>query len=99
MISAGGTDALLVRIDPEKGEARAAWRFGDTFSQEIAGLAPTGAPSSLYVLARTSGTIDLGSGPLPDHGAFVAGMTMDGPRPPTPRAPDTPKAPGADGGR
>jgi hypothetical protein len=99
MISAGGTDALLVRIDPEKGEARAAWRFGDTFSQEIAGLAPAGGPSSLYVLARTSGTIDLGSGPLAEHGAFVAGMTMDGPRPPTPRAPDTPKASTADGGR
>jgi hypothetical protein len=92
MISAGGTDALLVRIDPEKGDARAAWRFGDTFAQEIAGLVPAGAPSSLYVLARTSGTIDFGTGPQSDHGSFVAGMTMDGPRPPTARAPDAPKS-------
>jgi hypothetical protein len=95
MMSAGSTDALLARIDPEKGDAKAAWRFGDTFAQGIGGLVSAGAPSSLYLLARSSGTIDFGTGPRSEHGAFIAGMALEAAHPVAPRAPDAPKpAPG-----
>jgi hypothetical protein len=97
MVSAGGSDALLVRLDPEKGEAKGAWRFGDTFAQSFGGLASTGSPSSLYLLARTSGTIDFGTGPQAEHGAWVVGMVMDAAHVATGRAPESPKA-SADGG-
>src|ERR1019366_7939367 len=63
MVSAGGDDALLVPLDADKGEVKRAWRFGDTFAQDVLGLASGGSHSSLFLLARTTGTIDFGTGP------------------------------------
>ena len=71
MVSAGGDDALLADLDADKGEAKRAWRFGDTFAQDVFGLASGGSPSSLFLLARTTGTIDFGTGPQSARGAFV----------------------------
>jgi hypothetical protein len=96
MVSAGGRDALLVRFDPESGDAKGAWRFGDTFAQGFSALASAGASSSLYLLARSSGTIDFGAGPQSERGAFVVNLTMD-PTRAAGRAPESPKG-GADGG-
>ena len=97
MVSAGGSDALLVRFDPESGDAKAAWRFGDTFAQGFSGLAAAGPSSSLYLLARTSGTIDFGAGPQSEHGAFVINLTMDPTRAVAGRVPESAKG-GEDGG-
>jgi hypothetical protein len=97
MVSAGGSDALLVRLDPESGDAKAAWRFGDTFAQGFSGLASAGPSSSLYLLARTSGTIDFGVGPQSEHGTFVINLTMDPTRAVAGRVPESPKG-GGDGG-
>ena len=74
MMSAGGTDALLVRLDADKGDAKAAWRFGDTFAQSLLAVASDGSPSSLYLLARSSGTIDFGTGPRSERGAYLVRM-------------------------
>ena len=54
MVSAGGDDALLVHLDADKGEVYA-WRFGDTFAQDVLGWHSGGSPSSLFLLARTTG--------------------------------------------
>ncbi len=98
MVSAGGTDALLVRLDSESGEAKAAWRFGDTFAQGFDGLVSAGASSSLYLLARSSGTIDFGVGPQSEHGAFVVNLTMVAPtRAVSAHVPESPRG-GVDGG-
>jgi hypothetical protein len=97
MVSAGGSDALLVRLDPESGEAKAAWRFGDTFAQGFSGLASAGASSSLYLLAQTGGTIDFGVGPQPEHGAFVVNLTMAPTHAASGHVPESPKG-SADGG-
>ena len=98
MVSAGGDDALLVHLDADKGEVKRAWRFGDTFAQDVLGLASGGSPSSLFLLARTTGTIDFGTGPQSARGAFVVRMAIgtnpvvyDG------AAPNSPKSAG-DGG-
>jgi hypothetical protein len=98
MVSAGGDDALLVHLDADKGEVKRAWRFGDAFAQGVLGLASGGSPSSLFVLARTDGTIDFGTGPQSEHGGFLVKMAI-GMRPVTGdgAAPDSPKATG-DGG-
>jgi hypothetical protein len=74
MMSAGSTDALLVRLDAEKGDAKAAWRFGDTYAQSVVGLASDGTPSSVYLVARSGGTIDFGTGPRSERGAFLVRM-------------------------
>src|ERR1019366_9810173 len=50
----------LVHLDADKGEVKRAWRFGDTFAQDVLGLESGGSPSSLFLLARTTGTIDFG---------------------------------------
>jgi hypothetical protein len=97
MVSAGGSDALLVRFDPESGDAKAAWRFGDTFGQGFSGLVSAGPSSSLYLLARNSGTIDFGVGPQSEHGAFVINLTLDPTRVVPGRAPESPEG-GGDGG-
>jgi hypothetical protein len=74
MVSAGGDDALLVRLDVDTGEVRRAWRFGDTFSQDVLGLTPGGSPPSMHLLVRSMGTIDFGTGPQSDHGVLVVKM-------------------------
>ena len=93
MVSAGGDDALLVHLDADKGEVKRAWRFGDAFAQDVLGLASGGSPSSLFVLARTAGTIDFGTGPQSEHGGFLVKMAI-GTNPVTSdgAAPDSPKA-------
>lgn len=96
MISAGGTDALLVRLDADKGEPKQAWRFGDTFAQSLSGLASDGSPSWLYLLARSNGTIDFGEGPESQHGTFLARMAAEAP--PTAAAEPEPPTARGDGG-
>ena len=76
MVSAGGDDALLVHLDADTGAVKRAWRFGDAFPQAAFGLAPGGSPSSLFVLARTAGTIDFGTGPQSQHGGFLVRMAI-----------------------
>ena len=77
MVSAGGDDALLVHLDTDKGDVRRSWRFGDAFEQGVLGLASGGSPSSLFLLARTTGTIDFGTGPQSKHGAFLVKIGID----------------------
>ena len=71
MVSAGGDDALLAHLDTDKGDVKRSWRFGDAFAQGFLGLASGGSPSSLFLLARTAGTIDFGTGPQSKHGEFL----------------------------
>ncbi|MGH7438488.1 MAG: hypothetical protein ACRENE_22610, partial [Polyangiaceae bacterium] len=74
MMSAGGTDALLVRLDADKGDAKAAWRFGDTFAQNVVALGSDGSPSSVFLLARSGGTVDFGTGPQSERGMYLVHM-------------------------
>jgi hypothetical protein len=98
MVSAGDEDALLVHLDADKGEVKRAWRFGDAFAQDVLGLAVGGSPPSVFVLARTGGTIDFGTGPQSEHGDFLVKMAI-GMRPVTSEgpAPDSPRT-ASDGG-
>jgi hypothetical protein len=79
MVSAGGDDALLVHIDADKGDVKRAWRFGDTFSQRVVGLASAGSPGSLLLLAGNHGTIDFGAGPRSEHGGFLVKVAAGAP--------------------
>ena len=76
MVSAGGDDALLVHLDADNGEVKRAWRFGDAFAQDVLGLASGGSPSSLFLLARNTGTIDFGDGPEAARGGFLVRMAI-----------------------
>jgi hypothetical protein len=76
MISAGGDDALLVRLDADKGEVKRAWRFGDSFTQDVVGLASGGSPPSLFLLVRSAGTIYFGTGPHSEHGGLLAKIAI-----------------------
>jgi hypothetical protein len=100
MVSAGGDDALLVHLDPDNGEVKRAWRFGDTFAQGIPGLASGGSPSSLFLLARTTGAIDFGTGPQVARGEFMVRMAIGAnPVVNDDAVPNSPKASGNGGAR
>ncbi|APR86130.1 Multiple EGF-like-domain protein 3 precursor [Minicystis rosea] len=69
LMSAGGTDAFVVKLAPD-GEQISARVFGDSQEQRVSAVAAD--VDTVYVAGSFAGTIDLGSGPVASQGGYDA---------------------------